>query len=140
MLTALSLITGCILLLLAGVHMYWLTGGRKGSAAAIPSDGTKSLFQPSRLATGVVALLLAAAGLLIFVLGSIVPQALLPHWLIQSGGWLLAIVFVLRAIGDFRWVGFFKQRRNTQFAKYDTLLYSPLCLFLGLSIIIIVLA
>jgi hypothetical protein len=48
--------------------------------------------------------------------------------------WLLAAVFALRAIGDFRYVGFFKRVRNTGFARLDTRAYSPLCA--GLAVLI----
>jgi hypothetical protein len=36
-------------------------------------------------------------------------------------------VFGLRAIGDFRYLGFFKRVTGTRFARADTLIYSPLC-------------
>jgi hypothetical protein len=42
-------------------------------------------------------------------------------------------VFVLRAIGEFRLVGFFKSVRGTPFAHWDTWLYSPLSLLIGLG-------
>jgi len=43
-------------------------------------------------------------------------------------------VFALRAIGDFRHVGFFKRVRGCRFARLDTLAYSPLCTALALLI------
>jgi catechol 2,3-dioxygenase-like lactoylglutathione lyase family enzyme len=42
-------------------------------------------------------------------------------------------VFLLRAVGDFRLVGFFKRVRGTPFARWDTRLFSPLCVALGLA-------
>lgn len=45
----------------------------------------------------------------------------------------LAVVLFLRAIGDFRLVGFFKQIRDTRFARLDTILYSPLCLVMAIG-------
>ncbi|MGR6127766.1 DUF3995 domain-containing protein [Paenibacillus sp. SER-28] len=50
---------------------------------------------------------------------------------------LLSCVFILRSIGDFKWVGFFKRKKGTVFAKWDTVLYSPLCFLLGTAILII---
>jgi lipopolysaccharide/colanic/teichoic acid biosynthesis glycosyltransferase len=35
-----------------------------------------------------------------------------------------------------RYVGFFKRMRDSRFARFDTLVYSPLCLFLACLIII----
>ncbi len=46
----------------------------------------------------------------------------------------LALIFAVRAIGDFRYVGFFKHIRGSRFARMDTLCYSPLCAALSLSI------
>ena len=40
-------------------------------------------------------------------------------------------LFFLRAIGEFRYVGFFKRVRDTAFAKADTRFYSPLCVFIA---------
>ena len=39
-----------------------------------------------------------------------------------------------RAIGDFKYVGFFKRVRGSKFARMDTLVYSPLCLLLALGV------
>ncbi len=50
---------------------------------------------------------------------------------VRYGLWLTAVIFLLRAIGDFRYVGVFKRHRESSFAKLDTLLYSPLCLLLA---------
>jgi hypothetical protein len=43
--------------------------------------------------------------------------------------------FALRALVPNRYVGFFKSLRTTRWAKYDTRLYSPLFLILGLLIL-----
>jgi hypothetical protein len=53
---------------------------------------------------------------------------------IEVGAWLIAAVFALRAIGDFRYVGFFKRIRDSRFARLDTLAYSPLCACLALLV------
>jgi hypothetical protein len=54
--------------------------------------------------------------------------------LVQIAAWLIAAVFALRAIGDFRYIGFFKRIRDTRFARLDTLAYSPLCAVLAVLI------
>jgi hypothetical protein len=56
-----------------------------------------------------------------------------PSWDSQGSAAVLGTVFVLRSIGDFRLMGFFKSVRGTRFALWDTWLYSPGCLFLGLG-------
>ncbi|GIP24306.1 DUF3995 domain-containing protein [Paenibacillus sp. J22TS3] len=126
----LSWITGLILFLLSAIHVYWVLGGAHGITAAVPSQGGKPLFRPSKSATLLVALLLAIAAWLVLELGAVRP-VLYPPGLLRIGGWLLGLVFIARAIGDFRWVGFFKAHKESVFARWDTVLFSPLCLFLG---------
>ena len=55
----------------------------------------------------------------------------IPHAVSRVGTAALAFVFIGRAIGDMRYVGFFKRVRGTRFARLDTRVYSPLCLALG---------
>ncbi|USB33538.1 DUF3995 domain-containing protein [Paenibacillus sp. YPG26] len=132
----LSWAIGMILFILSALHIYWICGGRWGAAGAIPSRGGEPLFRPSAVSTGVVAILLALAAWLVLELEAIKP-VLFPEALLWIGGWLLGAVFTLRAIGDFRWVGFFKKEKGTVFARLDSRFYSPLCLFLGVSILLI---
>ncbi|MBX3325917.1 MAG: DUF3995 domain-containing protein [Nitrospira sp.] len=56
------------------------------------------------------------------------PQATLV-WLTRA----LAVILLLRAIGDFRLVGFWKRIRKTRFARLDTAVSSPLCLVLAIG-------
>ena len=46
-------------------------------------------------------------------------------------GIFLSTIFILRAIGEFNAVGFFKKIKDTEFAIYGTKYFSPLCLILG---------
>ncbi len=46
-------------------------------------------------------------------------------------GWIISGIFLLRAIGDFNYVGLFSKKRNTKFDKLDRKYYSPLSLFIG---------
>jgi hypothetical protein len=78
---------------------------------------------------------LVAAGLLLFALSALARGG---FW-DRAGGnlfvsvllWMQVAVFLLRAIGDFRYVGFFKRVHKTAFARNDSLIYSPLCLLLA---------
>lgn len=114
------------------VHIYWLVGGRLGRLAAIPEVDGKPVFQPSTLATLVVAIGLALCAVVIAgtagVLTLPLSQTVLA-WLTRA----LALVLLLRGIGDFRLVGFFKRIRDTRFARLDTAVYSPLCLALAIG-------
>ncbi|NOU12295.1 MAG: DUF3995 domain-containing protein [Nitrospira sp.] len=114
------------------VHVYWLFGGRVGQLAAIPEiDGTP-VFQPSTLSTCVVAIGLALCAVVIAATAGIL-RLPLSHtvfaWLTRA----LAVVLLIRAIGDFRVVGFFKRICDTHFARLDTTVYSPLCLALAIG-------
>ena len=42
-----------------------------------------------------------------------------------------------RAIGDSELVGFFKEVRDSKFARLDTLFYSPLCVVLGAGLLVL---
>ena len=55
-----------------------------------------------------------------------------PDWVMMISNWMIPAIFLLRAIGDFNDVGFFKKRRQTYFGKLDSRVYSPLCLGMGL--------
>lgn len=52
-------IVGNVLFRLSGIHPYWIAGGRIGALAGIPSNGSESLFRPTGIATGFVAVALA---------------------------------------------------------------------------------
>jgi hypothetical protein len=126
-----------ILFLLSAIHIYWLLGGRVGTAAVIPSRGAEVLFRPRNIATATVAVALALAGGFVLELGEVIQRFVFVDWLYKYGGWFLSAVFILRAIGDFRLMGFFKKEKGTLFSKWDTFLYSPLCLFIGICLIVV---
>ena len=56
-----------------------------------------------------------------------------PRRLGRAAAYVLALVFALRAIGDFRYVGFFKSLGDDPFRAWDTWLFSPLCLVVALA-------
>jgi hypothetical protein len=107
-------------MVLSGIHFYWIFGGKKGLSVSVPELEGEKLFLPSRWATFVVAL-----GLLIMACINLV------GWKLGVLG--IAVIFLLRSVGDFRYLGLFKKVRNTPFAQYDTQLYVPLCLLLTAS-------
>ena len=125
--------TSAVFVALSSVHWYWALGGRLGRSSVIPSTAGVAHFSPSRTGTVLVAaaLLLAAGTVVVAAEGSLAPV-----WrtICSSAAVLLAAVLTLRAIGDTRHVGFFKQRNQSRFARLDTFLYSPLCVLLAGSI------
>ena len=123
-----------VLLALSGLHVYWAFGGRRGVAVAVPTTPTgATLFAPGPFQTLAVAGALGAAVLL--VLGShgflTVP---VPVPLLRTGERVLGIIFLLRALGEFRYVGFFKRVHGTSFAVWDTRVFTPLCVMLGAAL------
>ncbi|HEY5813383.1 MAG TPA: DUF3995 domain-containing protein [Terrimicrobiaceae bacterium] len=123
----LAFIVSGTLALIAGLHIYWAFGGQWAARIAIPKreDGSPS-FSP-----GPIACLLVATGLLAIAAVCIARFALIAPVLSASLAttifWFLAVVFALRLIGDFRYVGMFRKVKHTDFARMDARLYSPLC-------------
>ena len=121
----LAAIIAAVFAFLGLLHFYWaLAGVGDANHAAIPQINGVPVFKPSKAAT-------AGVGVLLLVTAAIV---LMRVDLLVAGA---AAVMVLRAIGDFRLVGFFKRVRDSRFARMDTLVYSPLCLALGAALAVL---
>jgi len=120
-----SVILTVVLLALSALHAAWALGIRWGLKDAIPELEGKPLFKPGRGATLLVAAaLLAGAGIVAWP--GFFPETGLA-WVPRARVWGIAVLFPLRAAGDFRYCGFFKRIRGTAFARKDSLFYSPLC-------------
>jgi hypothetical protein len=105
-------------------------------SAAMPSVQGKPLFVPSPLSTIAVGFaLLAFAGLVALTGGLVAP--VLPPVILAWLSYGLALGLLARAIGDFKYVGFFKRIRDSRFARWDTWFYSPLCLLLCFGVAIV---
>lgn len=111
---------------IALVHVYWACGGRRGKRAAIPEHDGVPLLHPSTAGTCTIAAALLAAACVVAAHAGWVWPGRYPG---ASGIAIvvLALMFAVRAVGDFRYVGFFKRIRGSRFARMDTLYYSPLC-------------
>lgn len=126
----------CIIFLcLSGLHVYWAFGGEFGIKGAIPTKDNKPLFEVNTIGALAVAFALLCAGLLIAWKGWFPSYG--SAWISSVGVWLLAALFSLRAIGDFRYAGFFKRIRGTKFARNDTLIFSPLCVLIAVLLIVL---
>ena len=79
-----------------------------------------------------VATLLAIAVWVLLVGAGLLPD-LGQRWLGVAGPIAVGVVLLARAVGDFRYVGFFKRVRGSRFATLDSRYFSPLCLLLGLG-------
>lgn len=124
-------ILGLILFVIALLHFHWAVGGRWGFYKAIPfKENGNPLFVPTNFQSGIVGVGLLFMVYFIF-LKITFTDSFLPTWVYDYGYYFLAGIFILRAIGDFNYIGFFKKIKNTPFGKLDTKYYSPLCLFIG---------
>lgn len=114
------------------IHWNWVFGGQFGFAQAIPTkENGERVLNPGRVDSAIVGLgLLAFAAFYLLISGLITIE--LPKWILSNVPWIIPTIFSLRAMGDFRYVGFFKRINQTEFARMDTKLFSPLCLFIGL--------
>ena len=136
MLFALGLALISIFLLLACMHVYWAFGGKFAKSVAVPERRGSPLFVPGRLATLLIAgCLFVFAVLVSLIMGTL--SAPLPAPLVRWLAFGLALVLSWRAIGDFRYVGFFKTIRSGRFAWMDTVLYSPLCAALSAGVFLV---
>ncbi|HZF94141.1 MAG TPA: DUF3995 domain-containing protein [Allosphingosinicella sp.] len=123
----------------AAFHAFWALGGRLGFSVSLPQRQTGEPVMAHRLpwwrpAAAAVALgLLLLALLLLCHAGRV--DLPLPPGAVRAALLAAGAAFVTRALVPNRYVGFFKSIRTTRWAKYDTRLYSPLFLALGLLLV-----
>ena len=123
----------------AAFHLHWALGGRTGFAVSLPQrpDGTPVMAHRLawwRPAAGGVALCLAVLALLLLADAGRIRLPLSADF-VRAALFLTGLAFVARALVPNRWVGFLKTLRTTRWARWDTRLYSPLFLLLGLLIL-----
>jgi len=124
--------------LLSLLHVHWAFGGRVAWTAVIPEVGGRPAFMPGTGVTLLVAAALATCAGLVAAAADLLATPV-PPVVLRVAMYALALVLLLRAIGDFRLVGFTKRVRATRFARLDTLLYSPLCLALAAGVAVLAL-
>lgn len=128
MLTVLGTLESIIFLMLSLLHFHWVFGGKWGLDTALPTTEIgEKIMNPKKTSTALVGIVLFSFATYFFVKTntSFSMSTLLSNY----GGWAITVIFFLRAIGDFKYVGFFKKIKNTPFGKMDTKYFSPLCLF-----------
>lgn len=127
----LSIVLSIILIVLGLIHFNWVIGGELGFSASLPTkQNGERLFTPNRTQSAIVGIGLTAFAIF-YLLKSGLIEFNLPEWMMNIGGWMIPAIFLLRAIGEFKYVGFFKSVKNTTFGKLDTKFFSPLCLLIG---------
>ncbi|MBJ8083739.1 DUF3995 domain-containing protein [Bacillus cereus group sp. N14] len=128
-------ISVCILFLVSFLHVYWAFGGKWATNSVIPTKSGEKAFTPGVGMTLFIALLLSMAAMILLQQADVVYFAV-PNVFVQWGSWICMIVFFIRVIGEFHYFGIFKRKKDTHFARMDTVLYIPLCAFLSLSFLL----
>jgi uncharacterized protein DUF3995 len=137
---AIGVVTASVFFALAILHLVFaMTDRARWLTAAVPHVGGRPAFVPSKIGTLAVALVLGGCAVLVLWRIGLL-DAIAPGPLSRAGTGILAVLLVLRAIGEFRLVGFFKRTRDSTFARLDTWLYSPLCAALGAACALIAFA
>src|SRR5437764_15411901 len=116
---------------LSAIHVYWALGGGMGKAAAVPELNSRPAFVPSARSTLAVAVGLASCAVLVAASAGLVVSSSPAAWVTWLS-FVLALVLIARAVGDFRLVGFFNLLRGTRFARLDGPVYPRLCLVISL--------
>ncbi len=119
LINSIQVINALVFSYLGGMHLYWAIGGQWATEAVIPTkvDGSRT-FEPGKIGTLLVAICLFFAAYI----------AVANRW-----SWLylaIGVVFGMRAIGDFNYVGLFKKIKTTHFGKMDSRYFVPLCLYI----------
>jgi hypothetical protein len=130
MLTFLTHLVTLVLWAISLLHVYWASGGRWAMGAVLPEfpSSSKPVFTPTPIMTLVVALALGMAGAVVQL------ERWSPSTFSVWSVYILAAVFSLRAMGDFRYAGLFKTARGTLFSRMDDQIYTPLCIVLAGSL------
>lgn len=125
-----------VLVALSVLHVYWGFGGRLAWLSVLPEVESRPLFVPTAAQSFAVAVGLAIAALILGASAGLISVPV-SNGLLRIGSYGVATVFALRAIGEFRHVGFFKRNRGTRFARMDSLLFSPLCVLIAAGALLV---
>jgi hypothetical protein len=137
MITIFSIVLFAIFTILGLIHFNWIFGGKWGFEKALPTKEIREkAIEPPKIATAIVGIGLISFGLFYLVKSGLI-NFQVPNWATTYGSWIIPFIFILRAIGDFKYVGFFKKIKNTNFGKADSKLFSPLCMTIGIIGILI---
>ncbi|MDC1540332.1 DUF3995 domain-containing protein [Flavobacteriaceae bacterium] len=133
----LSILLSIILFGLGLIHFNWVFGGKFGFAESLPTkESGERVLNPKKNDSAIVGIGLTTFGLF-YIFKSGLFEYNLPEWIMKYGSWIIPIIFLLRAMGEFKYIGFFKRVKKTDFGKLDTKFFSPLCLIIGVLGVII---
>lgn len=126
------LINANILASLGILHTYWLLGGKHSIEYFFPANSPfrKKNIKPKKLKMFLTSLLLFFMAFF-FVEQMAGFTKIFNADAFKWGNKIITVIFVLRAFGNFTYVGFTKSFKKGTFAKLDTYLYSPVCLLIA---------
>lgn len=125
-----------VFMFIALFHLVWTIRGPNPNSKTLPQINGQPAFIPSRLAALAVTIAFTVGMALIAMRIQLIQNPSSENTL----RWMLiamSLIFLARAIGDFNLVGFFKRKSPSHFARLDNLYFSPLCLGVSLSIMMI---
>ena len=131
-------LTVLTLIIMGGFHFYWAFGGKLGLDKALPTKDGKLLLNPGKVLTLLVGAVLLGFSYIAYALQFYDFTIMQNSNFYKYSGLFIAVIFIVRSIGEFNAVGFFKKIKDTEFALYDTKYFSPLCLVLGLVFILLI--
>ncbi|WP_343617713.1 DUF3995 domain-containing protein [Flavobacterium sp.] len=138
MATIIAVLLFLVFLFLSLLYFYWAFGGKWGTEGVYPTPDAQT---PPRN-PGIRSTLIVAFGLFGFSIFYLIKVNIifieLPLWLEKYGLWILAAIFMVRAIGDFKYLGFFKKIKNTKFGQNDTRYFAPLCFLIGVLTLLMI--
>jgi hypothetical protein len=129
----LASLNAAIFFLLGVLHFYWALGGGWALDGVVPTTPNGQIV----LTLSAMSCVVVGGGLWLMSFVHlanakyVIVDATFP--VIRYATLAIGVIFLIRVIGDFNWVGFFKKVQGTPFAKNDTVYYVPLCLFLAVS-------
>ncbi len=137
----LVLINIIIFLTLSLIHWYWAFGGTWAIEYTIPDQFKESFFDKGNAFKTTIATIIVAIGLLAFswitASNYFMVSNLLEPKHIKLLTRVIGGIFIFRAIGDFNLFGLFKKKSSSKFTEKDSQIYVPLCLYLGISSLLI---
>ena len=101
----LSISLSIILIGLGLIHFNWVIGGKFGFAESLPTkESGERVLNPKKIHSAIVGLGLSPFGIF-YVLKSGLIEFNIPEWIMKYGSWIIPIIFLLRAFGEFKYVG-----------------------------------
>jgi len=124
-------------LFLSSIHFYWATGGTLGYLSSLPTNENGSILLAPTIFDCIIVATILFVFTLIYTFSIKDRKSKIFNSLIKLGQWVIPILFLIRAVGDFKYVGFFKQVTTTEFSRMDSYFFTPLCLLISFVGIII---